>query len=192
MHPLGFCIFFTNFSQRKGKPCALLFDYRIFHPCEEYNNHMKKAKLYIFSILLALTVGGLSALATANNMNIYDKITQPPLSPPGWLFPVVWTILFILMGISAAIIFTSESEQKDDALFIYAVSLVLNFSWSIFFFNMQSFIVSFIILVALWLSILLTIIKYYKINPLAAYLQIPYLVWVTFAGYLNLAIVFLN
>ncbi len=153
---------------------------------------MKKAKPYIFSILLALTVGGLSALATANNMNVYDKINTPPLSPPGWLFPVVWTILYILMGISAAIIFTSDSSKKDDALFVYAVSLVLNFSWSIFFFNMQSFIVSFIILVALWLSIIITMIKYYEINKAAAWLQLPYLLWVTFAGYLNLAIIFLN
>ena len=157
-----------------------------------YNNFMKKAKPYIFSILLALTVGGLSALAIANNMNVYDKINAPPLSPPGWLFPVVWTILFILMGISSAIIFTSKSKQKDDALFIYAVSLVLNFSWSIFFFNILSFIVSFIILVALWLSIIITIIKYYKINKLAAWLQLPYLLWVTFAGYLNFAIILLN
>ncbi|MBO7297467.1 MAG: tryptophan-rich sensory protein, partial [Clostridia bacterium] len=146
---------------------------------------MKKAKPYIFSILLSLTVGGLSALATANNMNIYDKINPPPLSPPGWLFPVVWSILYVLMGVSAAIIFTSDSAQKDDALFFYASNLVLNFSWSIFFFNMQSFIISFIILVALWLSILITIIKYYKINKPAAWLQLPYLLWVTFAGYLN-------
>lgn len=153
---------------------------------------MKKAKPYIFSILLALTVGGLSALATAGNMNVYDKINTPPLSPPGWLFPVVWTILYILMGVSAAIVFTSDSKKKDDALFIYAVSLVLNFSWSIFFFNMQSFIVSFIILVALWLSIMITIIKYYKINKAAAWLQLPYLLWVTFAGYLNFAIILLN
>ena len=111
---------------------------------------MKKAKPYVFSILLALTVGGLSALATANNMNIYDKITMPPLSPPGWLFPVVWTILFILMGISAAIIFVSDSAEKESALFVYAVSLVLNFTWSILFFNMQAFILSFIVLVGLW------------------------------------------
>ena len=153
---------------------------------------MKKAKPYIFSILLALTVGGLSALSTANNMNIYDKIVSPPLSPPGWLFPVVWTILFILMGISAAMIFTSDSAQKDDALFIYAVSIVLNFTWSIFFFNLQAFIVAFIILIALWLSIIITIIKYYKINKAAAWLQLPYLLWVTFAGYLNFAIILLN
>ena len=153
---------------------------------------MKKAKTFIFSILLSLTVGGLSALATASNMNIYDEITPPPLAPPGWLFPVVWTVLFILMGISAARIFTSKSHKKDDALFVYAVSLALNFSWSIFFFNMQSFIVSFVILVALWLSIIITMIKYHKINQLAAWLQLPYLLWVTFAGYLNLAIIFLN
>ena len=153
---------------------------------------MKKAKPYLFSILLALTIGGLSALSIAKNMNIYDKINPPPLAPAGWLFPVVWTILYILMGISAAIVFTSESDKKDDALFIYAVSLVLNFSWSIFFFNMQSFIISFIILVALWVSIILTIIKYYKINKPAAWLQLPYLLWVTFAGYLNLAIALLN
>lgn len=153
---------------------------------------MKRAKPYIFSILLALTVGGLSALSTANNMDIYDKIVSPPLAPPGWLFPVVWTILFVLMGVSAAIVFTSKEKTKDDALFIYAVSLVLNFTWSIFFFNMQSFIISFIILVALWVSIILTIIKYYPINKVAALLQIPYLLWVTFAGYLNFAIVLLN
>ena len=97
-------------------------------------------------------------------MNIYDKIIAPPLAPPGWLFPVVWTVLFILMGVSAAIIYTSDSTQKDDALFVYAVSLVLNFSWSIFFFNLLSFTLSFVILVALWLSILFTIVKYYKIN----------------------------
>ena len=88
--------------------------------------------------------------------------------------------------------FTSTSTKKDDALFIYAVSLVLNFSWSIFFFNLQSFVVSFVILLALWLSIIITIIQYYKINKAAAWLQVPYLLWVTFAGYLNLAIIFLN
>ena len=153
---------------------------------------MKKAKPYVFSILLALTVGGLSALATANNMNIYDKITMPPLSPPGWLFPVVWTILFILMGISAALIFVSDSAQKESALFVYAVSLALNFTWSILFFNMQAFILSFIVLVGLWVSIIITIVKYFTIDKTAAWLQMPYLIWVTFAGYLNAAIVILN
>lgn len=152
----------------------------------------KKVKSYVISILLALTVGGLSALATAKNMNIYDKINEPPLSPPAWLFPVVWSILFILMGVSAAMVYNENSPQTDNALFVYAVSLVLNFAWTIFFFNLQSFLVSFIILLALWVSILLTIILYFRINKVAAWLQIPYLIWVAFAGYLNLAIVFLN
>lgn len=168
-----------------------VFSY-IFRSYAAYTNPMKKVKPYILSILLALTVGGLSALATANNMNIYNKINTPPLSPPGWLFPVVWSILYILMGISAAIIFTSNSSKKDNALFTYAVSLVLNFSWSIFFFNLQSFILSFIVLVALWLSIIVTIIQYSKISKTAAWLQLPYLLWVTFAGYLNFSIVLLN
>ena len=153
---------------------------------------MKKAKIYFFSILLSLTVGGLSALSSAGNMNIYDKITPPPLSPPGWLFPVVWTLLFTLMGISSALVFTQKNTKKEDTLFVYAVSLVLNFSWSIFFFNMQAFIVSFILLVALWLSIIITMVKYYKLSKTAAWLQLPYLLWVTFAGYLNLAIILLN
>lgn len=156
---------------------------------------MKKAKPYIFSILLSLTVGSLSALSTAGNMNIYDKINPPPLAPPGWLFAVVWTALFALMGVSAALIFTEKTKNnalKDTALFVYAVSLVLNFVWSIFFFNMQAFILSFIILIALWASILITIILYFKINKAAAWLQLPYLLWVTFAGYLNFAIILLN
>ena len=157
-----------------------------------YNSNMKKVKPYIFSILLSLAVGGLSALVTAGNMNIYDKINTPPLSPPGWLFPVVWTVLFILMGVSSASVFKSRSTKKDDALFVYGISLVLNFAWSIFFFNMQSFLLSFVILVALWLSILLTIIRYYKIDKISAWLQLPYLIWVTFAGYLNFAIILLN
>ena len=176
--------FFRFFCILQRLICAT----RIIYVRTAYNRIMKKAKPYIFSILLALTIGGLSALSIAKNMNIYDKINPPPLAPAGWLFPVVWTVLFTLMGISAALVFTSKSKKKDDALFIYAVSLVLNFSWSIFFFNLLSFIVSFIILVALWLSI----IKYYPINKVAAWLQLPYLLWVTFAGYLNFAIILLN
>ena len=153
---------------------------------------MKKILPYIISILIALGVGGLSALLTAPNMDIYETIVSPPLAPPGWLFPIVWTILYILMGVSSAMIFSSNSTKKDDALFTYAVSLVLNFGWSIFFFNMQAFWISIVVLVALWISILVTIVKYYKINKTASWLQLPYLAWVTFAGYLNVAIAILN
>lgn len=153
---------------------------------------MKKFLSYLFFILSALGVGAISALITMNNMDIYSKINVPPLSPPGFLFPIVWTVLYILMGVSAGIIYNSNSSKKDDALFIYGASLVLNFFWSIFFFNLQNFIFAFIIILALLFSIVLTVIKYYKINKLASLLQIPYILWVTFATYLNFAIILLN
>lgn len=154
----------------------------------------KKIKPYVISVALALGVGGLSALLTAGNMDLYSEIVQPPLAPPPWLFPVVWTVLFILMGISSAMIFTSDATKRDvnNALTVYGINLFLNFFWSIIFFNMRAYFFAFIWLIALWITILVMIIKFIKIKPLAGYLQIPYLIWVTFAGYLNLAIYILN
>ena len=156
---------------------------------------MKKIKPYILSILIALGVGGLSAFLTRNSMDLYSDIIRPPLSPPSILFPIVWTILFILMGISAAMIYTNETApeyQKKSALYTYAISLIVNFFWSIIFFNMRSFLFAFVWLILLLYLIIKTIIKYKKIEPVAAYLQIPYAIWVTFAGYLTLAIFILN
>lgn len=158
---------------------------------------MKNSKLvpYVVSVAIALAVGGLSAFLTRGSMNIYSDIKTPPLSPPGFLFPIVWTILFILMGISAAMIYTSENgtkEERSSALKIYAASLAVNFTWSIIFFNFRAFLTAFAVLLLLLFLILRTIGAYKKIVPLAAYLQIPYALWVTFAGYLNLGIVLLN
>lgn len=154
----------------------------------------KKIKPYVISIALALGVGGLSALLTAGNMDLYSEIVRPPLAPPPWLFPVVWTILYILMGISSAMIFTSNASKRDinNSLTVYGINLFLNFFWSIIFFNMRAYLFAFIWLIALWVTILLMIIKFVKIKPVAGYLQIPYLLWVTFAGYLTLAIYILN
>ena len=154
----------------------------------------KKIKPYVISVAFALGVGGLSALLTAGNTDLYSQIAQPPLAPPPWLFPVVWTILFILMGISSAIIFTSDAPKKDisSALTVYGINLFLNFFWSIIFFNMRAYLFAFFWLIALWATILAMIIKFIKVKPLAGYLQIPYLLWVTFAGYLTLAISILN
>lgn len=157
---------------------------------------MKQLKSYIISILIALGVGGLSAFLTRSSMNIYEELVTPPLAPPSILFPIVWTALYILMGISAALVYhtptPANSNQKTKALFTYAVSLLVNFSWSIFFFGERAFLFSFIWLVLLWVLVLKTILEYKEINPTAAYLQIPYLAWVTFAGYLNLGIYLLN
>lgn len=151
-----------------------------------------KLKAYIISIVIPLVIGGISAMLTFNNMNIYGEIEKPFLSPPAILFPIVWTILYILMGISSAIIKLSDNENKADALIIYRFSLLINFFWSIIFFNMRAYNFAFVWLIALWLFVFYTIIKYSKINKTAAYLQIPYLLWITFAGYLNLMISILN
>lgn len=155
----------------------------------------QKIKPYLISILIALGVGGLSAFLTRNSMDIYENINQPPLSPPSILFPIVWSVLFILMGVSAAIIYSYKKEEPAavrDALIVYAISLFFNFFWTIIFFNMQAYLFAFIWLIALWILIILTINAYKKISPLAAYLQIPYLIWVTFAAYLNLGVYVLN
>lgn len=154
-----------------------------------------KIKPFIISVLIALGVGGLSALITSGSMGLYSSINRPLLSPPSILFPIVWTILFTLMGISAALIYTSPTAlntTKKSALTTYAYSLVVNFFWSIIFFNLRAYFFAFLWLLLLLFLIVQTILKYYKINKTAAYLQIPYLIWVTFAGYLTFAIWCLN
>lgn len=154
-----------------------------------------KIKPYIISILIALAIGGLSAFLTRGNMDIYSEIDTPPLSPPSILFPIVWTVLYVLMGVSAAMIATDPTASRDDkesAISIYSASLVFNFAWSIIFFNLRAFLPAFIWLLILLALIIKTIVDYAKINKTAAYLQIPYALWVAFAGYLNFGIWWLN
>lgn len=155
---------------------------------------MKKLKSYFIFIGISLLIGVLSALFTMGNMDIYSKINVPPLAPPSFLFPIVWTVLYILMGISAGIIFNSSVDfsKKKSALTTFFLSLVVNFFWSIIFFNLKNYLLAFAWILLLWLLILVTIIKYYKISKLASLLQIPYLLWVTFATYLAFGIYLLN
>lgn len=155
----------------------------------------KKIKPYIISVAIALLVGGLSALLTKNGMEEYQKVNQPPLSPPMIVFPIVWTILFTLMGISSAIIY--EKGKYDDAeissaIRIYGLNLIVNFFWSIIFFNLGAYLFAFIWLLLLLVIIILMIVEFYKISKIAALIQIPYLLWVAFAGYLNFMIYLLN
>lgn len=155
----------------------------------------KKIKPYVISVLIALAVGGLSALVTRESMDIYSQIVRPRLAPPGYIFPIVWTILFVLMGISSALVYVKAKESptiQKTGLGVYALQLAVNFFWSVLFFNFQAFLVSFLWLILLWILIVIMILRFHKISPLAAYLQIPYLLWVTFAGYLNWMIYMLN
>ncbi len=150
-------------------------------------------KKLITCIIIPLAVGGVAALLTRGSMQAFDTLNKPPLSPPGWLFPIVWTILYILMGIASYLVATSGQPYRSrSALTVYGIQLVFNFFWSIIFFNLEMYLFAFIWLVLLWLFILTTTFLFYRISKAAGYLMLPYLLWVTFAGYLNLAIFLLN
>ena len=152
----------------------------------------KKFVPYIVSVGISLGIGGLSAFLTKDSMPIYSAINRPKLSPPGEIFPIVWSVLFVLMGIAAALIWCSNGRKLDSALLFYGAQLVFNFCWTLIFFNFRAYLFAFIWLAVMLALIILTVINYKKVAPLAAYLQIPYLLWVTFAGYLNLMIYILN
>lgn len=155
------------------------------------NLKLQNKSTLIISILIPLAVGGISALISGN-MSTYSSLKQPVLSPPGFIFPIVWTILYILMGISSYIIYSSNSTEKPKALLLYGIQLFFNFCWSIIFFKYNLYLFAFIWLVALIGVIILMIRQFYSISPLAAYLQLPYLVWCIFAAYLNFSIFVLN
>ena len=153
----------------------------------------KKLKPYVLSVLLALGVGGLSALITKISMDIYEDIVKPALAPPGFIFPIVWSVLYTLMGISAAKVYVeSNGKIQGTGLVLYLVQLIFNFAWPIAFFTFRAFLFSFVWLIALWLLVLFMIIKFYNTSKWTALIQVPYLIWLGFALYLNYMIYILN
>lgn len=143
------------------------------------------------SIAICLGTGLLSVLLTLGNFKAYSALLQPPM-PPEWLFPVVWTILYILMGVSAYLVYECDTEEKYIGLAVYVLQLIFNFLWLIIFFNIGNLLFAFVWLVFLWVLVLAMAISFYRVNKTAGLLQIPYLLWVTFAGYLNVALYILN
>lgn len=143
---------------------------------------------------IPLVTGALSALISGGGMADFAALEKPPLSPPGWLFPVVWTVLYILMGVASYLVVSAGAGQKEteSALKAYGLQLFFNFWWSVIFFNFELYFFAFVWLLALWALILLTVLRFGRISKPAAYLMLPYLAWVTFAGYLNLGIALLN
>ena len=157
---------------------------------------MKKRvwKVRLFWIGLCEAVGILSGLLSAEGMAVYNEsVIKPALTPPAWLFPVVWTILFALMGISAARVSLSlPSKWRTAGLNVFVAQLIVNFFWPLFFFNAQAFGFAFIWLILLWLLVLVTIWLFRKVDRTAAWLMVPYLIWLTFAAYLNAMVWLLN
>ena len=154
----------------------------------------KNYKLLILCIVIPLAVGSLAGFITKDSMETFNMLNKPSLSPPGIVFPIVWSILYILMGIASYLVITTGSgnNKVKEALVYYGLQLLFNFLWSIWFFSFGWYLFAFIWLLLLWVLIFNTIVSFYDITKTAAYLLIPYLLWVTFAGYLNFAVYLMN
>ena len=155
------------------------------------NDKQKTTATYIVSIAIALAVGGVSAVVNAGKMT-NPLLAQPPLSPPAWLFPIVWTLLFTLMGISAARVQLSGCANRSDALFLYGTQLVVNFLWTVFYFSFGALALAFFWLLFLIALVVLMLVRFERCCAGAGKLQIPYLVWLCFAAYLNCATWLMN
>ena len=150
---------------------------------------MNKPTFRQYAVFIALSeaVGLLSGLLSRDGTALYSQLIQkPPLSPPGWVFPVVWTVLYALMGISAAGIWAAPKNQaRSRGLNLFIAQLIVNFFWSPIFFNARAYGLALVWLLLLWVLVLLMILEFRKVDKTAAALQIPYLLWLTFAAYLN-------
>ncbi len=148
----------------------------------------------LVAIAIPLAVGGLAARLTGNSREFYAALQKPPLAPPGFLFPIIWTVLYILIGIASYLVYKSGTEKDyvREALYYYAASLLLSFIWPLVFFRAQMLLGSFWVLLLLWLITGICVAKFYRINHTAGLLILPYWLWITFAGYLNLAVWLLN
>lgn len=150
-------------------------------------------KKLLVCLAIPLAVGGLATLLSGG-MEDYQSFRQPPLSPPGWVFPVVWTILYLLMGYASYRILVSGKETAvvKKALTFYGAQLAVNFLWPIVFFRFHWFLTAFFVLLLLWGLVYITLRKFSAIDEIAGDLILPYILWITFAGYLNLGVFLLN
>lgn len=151
---------------------------------------MKKIKIYIKSILMPVIIGGIVGIINSSSID-YNSLAKPFLAPPSIAFPIVWTILYILIGVSYGILKSKKLTNSEIDL-IYYIQLGVNSLWSIFFFLAKWRLFSFIWIIILAILIIVMIFKFYNKDKVAGLLQIPYLLWVLFASYLNIAIYILN
>ncbi|MBE7040575.1 MAG: tryptophan-rich sensory protein [Ruminococcaceae bacterium] len=149
---------------------------------------------FVILVLIPLAVGALAGFLTQNSREFYAALQKPFLSPPGFLFPIIWTVLYILIGIASYLVYKQGVSKPyvRDALKFYAISLLFSFIWPLVFFRFQFLFGAFWVLLLLWLFTGIAAAKFYRINHWAGYLMLPYWLWITFAGYLNLAVWLLN
>lgn len=154
---------------------------------------MKKInwKRLIIITIITFVVGSFFSFFTMNSMETFKEL-EKPINVPGILFPIVWSILYLLMSISCYIISCSNDENKNEAIIIYAIQLVINSVWSLIFFGFGAYLLGFIWIIILAVTVIIMIAKFYNIDKKAAYLNIPYILWILFAAYLNFGIYILN
>jgi len=156
---------------------------------------MANATRFLISVALPLLVGGLSGFATARGVQEwYPSLTKPPFNPPSWVFGPVWTLLYVMMGVAAYLVWQKgwESETVRVALALFLVQLILNGLWSVLFFGMQSPALAFAEILLLWVAIAGTIVWFWRVSPTAGILLLPYIAWVSFAAVLNGSLWYLN
>lgn len=151
-----------------------------------------KCRSFLYSSAVTFIFAILGGIVTYIGMPRFQNAVQPPLSPPAFLFPIVWTMLFLLMSVSASIMYDSDDEIAPKSLFLYMIQLTLNFWWCVLFFGFRLYFFSFIWLLILLLAVFMMTVLFYRVNRLAGILQIPYILWLMFAAYLNFGIWFLN
>ena len=156
--------------------------------------HDIKWKALLPSLAIPLATGGLSAFLTRDGMRRFNSLAKPPLSPPQWLFPVAWTALYLMMGTACYLVWVSDASpaRKERALTVYGLSLAANFLWPILFFTMDAWLLAFFLLLVLLALVAASALRFSAIDDRAGKLLIPYLVWLVFAGYLNLGVWVLN
>lgn len=159
--------------------------------------HVRLPALAAF-IAIPLVTGTISSLLTMDAMTRFGDLNQPLLSPPAWLFPVAWTVLYVLMGVASYLIFTHVPQTDEErrlrlvALVLYALQLAVNFAWSPVFFGLQAYWVALAMLALMWAHILALVVIAFRLNTLTGACLVPYLAWSTFAGYLNAGVALLN
>lgn len=190
----------NNHSTAKEDVCRMVgFYILIYASVPAYNNgevfFMKKVKWVQLIVIILITelIGVLGSLFSGNMGQSYVFLKRPPLSPPGWLFGVIWPILYLLMGIAAYIIYQKpKTPENKKAITLYWIQLLVNFLWPIIFFRFELYWIAVAVILILDILVLLTTVEFYKISKVSGYLMIPYLLWILFATYLNIGIAVMN
>jgi benzodiazapine receptor len=156
---------------------------------------MRLSKLitFIVCMIIPVMVGGIAGIVTTESNGWYTRLSKPFFNPPDFIFGPIWTVLYLLMGISLYLIWQApKNRRRKRALYVFSIQLILNFAWSFIFFYYHQILLALLGIALLWISIVVMIMVFYRINKAAADLQVPYLIWVSFAAVLNAAIWLLN